>query len=119
MFILRYDAYTGIPFRDGEVEFYINAIQSYLAKNADDLIFLVSTENIINGVRCAVKDGRLALDQIRMEYNEYAADGTHNTAQLTMNAGGRYPHWPAGYCDTNERYIDKLIDWTLGSPDSV
>lgn len=114
MITICYDAVNGVPFRDGEIEIYIAAMQSHIANNMENLTLTVATENIINGVRVAVKQKRLPHDQVRMEYAEPQPDGSCRLVHLGMNTNGRYPIWPAGYCDTNERYIDKLIDWTDG-----
>ncbi len=112
MIILRYDAKSGIPFRDGEVEEYVANLAQYIQESNLDLLFVVATENIINAVRLGVKEGRLPIQAVRMEY--LPTDATEPLV-LEIGTDGNIAPWLAGYCDTNERYIARIIEWdTIG-----
>jgi hypothetical protein len=131
MLYLTYDALNGAPYRDGEIEHYITAIVH--AQNEHPLTLMelsTATDNIINGIRVAIKQGRIPLHLVRLQFRNYYPHGMFFGGgllqTLAIDGDGRISDWPVGFCDTNDKFIEALIDWTddapagdIGSPDSV
>ena len=104
--IIVYDAFNGIPIRDGEVENYIEAIIS--ANSTDDgatLQLTFATENIILGLRVAIKEQRIPYQALDFRFQQ---DGIDTPQFVIVNVAGE-AYAPAGFCDTSERYLIRLL----------
>ena len=72
--------------------------------NTFDCDFIaVSSELIISRFRLAIKEGDIKSDDIVFI--------TEDDIEIIPNSNGSLPVWPAGFCDTNDHILDKLIDW--------
>jgi hypothetical protein len=71
--------------------------------NGQDKEFQVSTENVINAVRCMKLDGRITCDvKIMFEGND-----------VPMNEYCRINDWPHGFCDYDEKWVTGILSAQL------
>jgi len=76
--------------------------------NTFDCDFIaVSSELIISRFRLAIKEGDIKSDDI-VFITEY-------DIEIIPNSNGSLPVWPAGFCDTNDNLLDKLIDFQINA----
>ena len=75
-------------------------VESYIFSNND---------HFFNGIRLAIKDGKISPDQVRFKYCQLEEDGKPTCATITANKDGRIAHWPEGFFDNSENLLMKLL----------
>jgi hypothetical protein len=94
---VHYNPHKGTPISDGRVTEFVDA---YLISGGT---IEVSTENVINELRCRVKEGTVS--GVTFYFND--ENGCMHT--IEPNTHGRLPEWPKGFCDTWDRHLDRLL----------
>lgn len=107
MLTLVYDAIDGQAFPDGQVDTYVEAIVKEIGIGVEVPITF-STDNILNGIRVAIKQGRIPLDQVRLVCYRVISGEIVDRELRIYESGGITP-WPDGFCDTNYTYLMKLL----------
>jgi predicted ATPase len=70
------------------------------------------SDHIVNGVRLAVKELRIAAEKVRFHYFTRKDDGdrlVHEVESPTINADGRLDHWPEGFFDQWDLALERLL----------
>lgn len=99
MITITYDAKHGRPFADGQVDDFVTGLIYRNSKGHQQGI-VVSTENIITALRVAVREGKIAAQDVAFWYN-----GT----QLKLYPDGGIETWPDGFADFTEKKLLKLF----------
>ena len=76
------------------------------------IILETHSDHVLNGVRIAVHDGRLAPDRVRLHFFERkdgAERAVHEVTSPRMDRDGRIDQWPAGFFDEWDAALDKLL----------
>lgn len=89
-------------FSDGDMESYVNSL---IERMKGITVLLTSQEMMINYVRLAICTGKISCDNVEFRFkgNIIFAD--------------RYGHldwWPDGFCDYNDKILEKLLGTTFG-----
>jgi len=76
------------------------------------IVLETHSDHVLNGVRIAVHDGKLAPDRVRLHFFE-RSDGVeravHDIASPRMDRDGRIDQWPAGFFDEWDAALDRLL----------
>lgn len=108
MIFLTYDALCGVPYRDGEVVQYTDAIINAQTFTGVDLHITCATANLILALRVAIKDGILPLDGVSLQYRDYRVDHHGILRPLRIDSNGRIDQPHPGFCDTTDGYVEEL-----------
>jgi len=87
---------SGSPVSDCLAEEYV---LTHYAENKD---MVVSTENVITAARVLVNEGKISSVVIDLYFED---------TLLEIDRNGRLRRWPIGFCDYNDRWLERLIDW--------
>jgi predicted ATPase len=98
MISINYDPIHGEAIRDGSVDSLVN---QWIKR--DFVTIDVSTSNIVDALRLAVKEGRLPKEHIVFFFRE--------KTKIRIDDNGNLDHWPEGFCDTLDKITERLIDW--------
>ncbi|WP_324786640.1 AAA family ATPase [Streptomyces sp. H51] len=78
------------------------------AAQGAQVIMETHSDHVVNGIRLAVKQGRIAPEQTVFHY--FRGDGTGaEVISPRVNPGGKLDQWPAGFFDEFENTLDQLI----------
>ncbi|MGW7094390.1 AAA family ATPase [Streptomyces sp. NPDC054874] len=78
------------------------------AAQGAQVIMETHSDHVLNGVRLAVKQGRVAPAQVVLHY--FRGNGTGaEIVSPRVNADGRIDQWPTGFFDELENTLDQLI----------
>lgn len=99
MIRIIYDAVNGTPYRDGDAA---QVIEDVIAKG--EALIVTASECVVHAARVAVRGGRLPLDKCQIEHRTDKGDRV-----LKLYQDGGIDPWPAGFCDTIEKFILKLF----------
>jgi hypothetical protein len=119
MIVLRYDSLRGNPYADGMAD-RIVAHRIRRQKHAPGLEHLIhtSTDNVLNALRVALKQGRIALQDIRIEYVDreraFNEPAPHNAPPYRIRTLRLYPSGgisprPRGFADFTEHWLMELL----------
>jgi hypothetical protein len=111
MITVIYDAKNGIPFRDGEVDEYIDCLIEDLI-NHDNLQeptfeITIATDNFLEAIRLAVRQRRIPFMWVRLMW--YPADQDPYIIEIDPN--GNLSEWPEGFADYTQNIVARLVDW--------
>jgi predicted ATPase len=70
------------------------------------------SDHVLNGVRLAVKQGKVRAADVRLHYFSRHDDGeriVHDVASPRIDANGRIDEWPAGFFDQWDIALEKLL----------
>ena len=76
------------------------------------IVLETHSDHVLNGVRIAVHDAKLAPDRVRLHFFERkdgAERAIHNIASPRMDRDGRIDEWPAGFFDEWDAALDRLL----------
>lgn len=78
------------------------------AAQGAQVIMETHSDHVLNGVRLAVKQGRVAPDQVLLHF--FRGNGTGvEVVTPRVNTDGRIDQWPTGFFDELENTLDQLI----------
>ncbi|WP_431980937.1 AAA family ATPase [Streptomyces qinglanensis] len=84
------------------------ALAAAAAAQGAQVITETHSDHVINGVRLAVKQGRIAPEQTVFHY--FRSDGTGvQVVSPQVNGAGKLDQWPDGFFDELENTLDQLI----------
>ncbi|MEU2294954.1 DUF3696 domain-containing protein [Streptomyces bacillaris] len=84
------------------------ALAASAAAQGAQVIMETHSDHVLNGVRLAVKQGRVTPAQVVLHY--FRGNGTGaEIVSPRVNADGRIDQWPAGFFDELENTLDQLI----------
>ncbi|MFJ2557755.1 MULTISPECIES: DUF3696 domain-containing protein [unclassified Streptomyces] len=84
------------------------ALAAAAAAGGAQVIMETHSDHVINGVRLAVKQGRLAPEMVVFHY--FRGDGTGvEVVSPQVNRAGKLDQWPDGFFDELENTLDQLI----------
>lgn len=98
MLIVTYDPNCGEAIRDGEVE---GRVERDIADSSyNTLSIVVASEIYINYLRIAVKQKRIAKEDVKIFFE---------SEELELTNGGRILRWPSGFCDAYGLSLEMLL----------
>jgi len=97
---ITFDATAGVPVRDGDSD---TLVQSWIDGGVD-VEFVTGTSNVIDSVRLALAQDKLAQDQV-----VYIFEGS----VLVNNGKAGIKYWPKGFCD----HANKRLRGIAGTPE--
>jgi predicted ATPase len=81
------------------------------AMDAVQIIVETHSDHLLNGIRVAVKQGRLSYDKVVLHFfTRRVETGESCIESPSMLSDGRLSNWPAGFFDQWEKTLDALID---------
>ena len=89
----------GMIFSDFEMESIAEIIVDYIKKGKDE-VFEVSSELLIHAIRVFIKEGKININDIEIQFNG---------EKIPFDKNGRSDYWPDGFCDTNEKLLMRLL----------
>jgi len=101
MITLQYEPKIGIPFRDGDVDDYINAFK-FLIEGGQELTMLFATDNILEAIRAAVVEKQIPFDSIQFIYGDEI---------IRINPDGGLSIWPEGFADYTAKKAAIIGRW--------
>jgi len=93
---IEYNPSSGQMFTDSSVEF---AVLRFMALPGDSYI-AVANATFITAARTLIHEGVVDHASVRFVYKDEV---------ILPNSEGRLPTWPAGFCDLEERLLERLI----------
>ena len=88
----------------------IGRLLALTAANGVQVIIETHSDHVLNGIRLAVKDGKLPADQTKLHFFSRQPGKTSGYETPTLGPDGRLSYWPAGFFDQWERSLDRLLD---------
>jgi hypothetical protein len=85
---------TAIPDFDAE-----EWLKNWLSLN-DDMVYNVSTENIVSWVRVYLAEGKLSTQDVKLQFNDN---------DIVINYFAVIAEWPSGFCDYSEETAFRII----------
>jgi predicted ATPase len=80
------------------------------AANGIQVIAETHSDHLLNGIRIAVKKGKLSPEQTAIHYFEHGPDTTHSSiVSPKLDVYGRFDQWPAGFFDEWEKGLSELL----------
>ncbi len=77
------------------------------------IIVETHSDHVLNGVRLAVKNGRLPADNVEVHYFTREVEDhrtIHQVVSPKIDPDGRIDHWPEGFFDQWDVALDKLLE---------
>ncbi len=68
------------------------------------------SDHLLNGVRLAVKEGKIFADDVGIYFFSGAGEQQHGVHSLKIDSAGMIDNWPIGFFDQTERDLQKLIE---------
>ena len=85
----------------------------FLAQTANSgvqIIIETHSDHILNGIRIAVKKGKIQADDTVIHFFRPSSEGMHSSAESPkINSRGRIDLWPEGFFDELEKSLMKLL----------
>ncbi|MBF0402304.1 MAG: DUF3696 domain-containing protein [Magnetococcales bacterium] len=69
------------------------------------------SDHVLNGVRIAVKDRKIAPDQVALHFFQSPANQSAQVTFLQIDGQGHVSGWPAGFFDQAEKDLANLAGW--------
>ena len=88
----------------------VGRLLALTAANGAQVVVETHSDHVLNGIRVAVKEGRLGPNRARLHFftREPGGSAFHVTPEL--DDGGRLSFWPEGFFDQWERSLGELLD---------
>jgi predicted ATPase len=67
------------------------------------------SDHVLNGIRVAVREGRLSAGKTRLHFFSREAGGSAFHVTPEVDKSGRLSFWPDGFFDQWERSLDALL----------
>jgi len=99
MTILRYGV-LGDPVADSRAEFTAQLLKTQS--------LYVSTENVVTAYRVLVHEGYFQVNEVELRYVPW---GSNEEIHILVNKYGSCDGYPEGFCDTNDDFLLRLLDW--------
>lgn len=96
---IEYSA-SGTAVSDFDVASHLERVERNL-RTPHDTYMVFSTENIIETIRAEVAEGKISHKEICFVFKG---------EEIQMNEYGRINDWPAGFCDTVEEAIARILN---------
>jgi len=102
MLTVEYDSMNGIVCSDGMVEHQTNAELQIFRSWKKDREIMTTNFLMVTYLRVLVSRGDIKPDEIRFKFGDDI---------ITCDKNGRLSHWPKGFCDMWDNYLDELLQW--------
>jgi len=79
------------------------------AQHGNQMIVETHSDHLLNGVRLAVRDGRINPDDVAIYF--FAPKAESHVTRLALDKSGRISDWPAGFFDQAEKDLATLAGW--------
>jgi ferredoxin-NADP reductase len=102
MIRIVYDAELGHALPDGKVRAFVDQLAKENNEAADltaESVWCIGTEQIIDHIRLAIKDGKISHEQVIFEYKG---------EEIRSDKDGRLPYWPKGFCEITSQVLMNL-----------
>jgi len=104
MINIWYDPKNGLALRDAEVSQYVTDVIKSHDPHYGTSTICISSELIVQEFRTRIKLGEISHDHIKFSF---LTDG--HEIEIRPDKNGRLEQWPDGFCDYNDKLLDKLI----------
>ncbi|NIA10712.1 MAG: hypothetical protein GWP10_13540 [Nitrospiraceae bacterium] len=98
--IIEYDPINGESVPDGEIKEWLKNKIDLASELESELNVVTSTSLIIEEARAMIHEHTLSSKDIVFKYKG---------EMLYSDEFGKLDYWPAGFCDTFEKILDRLI----------
>lgn len=82
-----------------------------VARVGVQVIVETHSDHVLNGVRRAVKSGRLGGDQVAIHFFRPRSDGDPQVSSPAMDKAGNIDHWPKGFFDQFDTDASYFAGW--------
>lgn len=102
--LLVYSQFMGKPYGDHEAEQW--------ARRLKHSSLYVSTENVINAFRVLLLQKFFTTEEVLVFFEHSAGQ----FVQINFDENARTQDWYEGFCDTNDKALEVLLEWTGSTP---
>lgn len=87
-------------------------ILSWFAHAGVQIIVETHSDHLLNGVRLAVREGKLSPEELRMHFFQGTDGRNHGVVTPNIGSGGEIYEWPNGFFDQGEKDLSQLAGWS-------
>lgn len=88
----------------------IGELLALAASSGIQVIFETHSDHVLNGMRVAVHDGKLAPDDVQLHYFQRRAEDGHSmVVSPRIDRDGRIDQWPDGFFDEWDKSLEALL----------
>src|SRR5947209_6033760 len=73
------------------------------------IVLETHSDHILNGIRVAVHDGKLAPDNVQIHFFQRQKDGQAQVLSPRIDRNGRIDQWPNGFFDEWDKNLELLL----------
>ncbi|WP_261248410.1 AAA family ATPase [Laspinema olomoucense] len=83
---------------------------SLAASTGIQVVLETHSDHLLNGIRLAIHGGRLAPDDVQLNYISLTRQGLTDVVSPILDRNGRIDHWPNGLFDEGENSLCGLLE---------
>lgn len=87
-------------------------ILATLASAGVQIVVETHSDHLLNGIRLAVRDGRLNPEDLRIHFFKGPNGKEHGVTTPGVGPGGEIYEWPEGFFDQGEKDLSRLAGWS-------
>jgi predicted ATPase len=91
----------------------LGELLALVARAGSQFVVESHSDHLLNGIRVAVKQGKVAPEQVGLAFFEpspnFDTEGLRAVRNIKVRQDGRLDHWPDGFFDEWDRNLDELL----------